>query len=208
VFYSIVIGANVAGGDTTALTSILDSSITSSSPKKKTPDDSIPRQELHLTLTKNNEVVFPTSDSVLTCTGKNSRAMQRLLEIITPFPQRPVKIGDSWSDTLSTTICHGKTPLVQQTVRQYHILDFIQREGRDLVKVQRNTTITLTSLSNQAAANLTASGSGSSISTLYLNRQSGALLDSDSQSQLQLTITTSRGAFPFTQMTTTHITAH
>jgi hypothetical protein len=138
------------------------------------------------------------------CAAGAVSASSRLLELLTFLPPHPVKVGDKWSDTVSTTTCHGKIPLTQTAVRNYELLDLssCQRGGTQVRRIVSNT---LTGSSSETVNHLSASGFGTATSILCLDRATGALQSSDGQSRLELTVTTTRGVFPFTQNTNTHI---
>jgi hypothetical protein len=140
------------------------------------------------------------------CSSTSNSTASRIYELILPYPKDTVRIGDKWSDTVSSTSCHGRTPLTQRTIREFEIKEFTTWHQRSAVEVQRLASITFAGASSETNTHLSASGSGSGEATLLIDRNTGALLESVAHTKSMLTIVTSRGEFPFTQVTSTHIT--
>lgn len=139
------------------------------------------------------------------CTKKLDPRDARIFEIIPSYPGHPVKVGDKWSDTVSTTSCHGKTALLQVNTREYELLELADWKGHNAAKVRRVVTSTIGQAATTMNAHLNATGLGSGTSTLYLDLSNGILLQSSGQANSKLTVTTSRGAFPFIQTLHTEI---
>ena len=155
-------------------------------------------------ISRQGHLMRVTDASSMTCSTGSLSSSSRLAELLIFLPPHPAKIGDKWSDTTSATACHGKIPLTQTAVREYELLDFSSCPAES-VRVRRTVSNTFTGSSAESTNHLSASGSGTGSSVLCLERNTGALVSSDGQSRLELTVTTTRGVFPFTQNTTTHI---
>jgi hypothetical protein len=140
------------------------------------------------------------------CTGSSTQDPSRIAELLVALPNYPLNVGAKWSDTSSTTTCHGKIPLQQTAVRNYELLDMTSCQD-GAVKIQRLVVDIFTGSSTESNNHLSATGSGTATSILCLERTTGMLLEGSGHAELQLTVTTTRGVFPFTQRTTTHIEA-
>jgi hypothetical protein len=162
--------------------------------------------EFHGLVSKQGHFTLVPGSAPLTCTGSSSLALSRIDELLVAWPNHPINVGDKWSDTSSTTTCRGKIPLQQTAVRNYELLDVTSCQ-HGAVKIQRLVIGTLSGVSTESNNHLSATGSGTATSILCLERTTGKLLEGNGHSELQLTVTTTRGVFPFTQRTTTHIEA-
>ena len=186
------------------LTSRVDSlSVNSHLPTRKAAETSEPL-ELHGVLSSRGRFTATGAVASVSCTGNSVSPSSRLQELLVILPTSVIRVGDKWSDTSSTTICHGKIPLTQTLIRNYELMKSSTCQP-GTVEVQRMVSNTLTSSSADSNYHLDASGSGTATSVLCLDTNTGVLLESNGQSHLELTVTTSRGKFPFTQNTTTHI---
>lgn len=130
----------------------------------------------------------------------------RLLDLIIPAPHLPVSLGDQWTDTSTTMICHGKTALEQQAIRSYKLLRELPWENRNTLEIESRTSIKLHGFPTDSINPITAEGGGSGIGLLTLDAETGLLLKSFSTSDLSLLITTSRGRFPVSQHSVIRIT--
>ena len=162
--------------------------------------------EFHGFTSKQGQLTRLSQLAPATCTGTANTPGSRIGELLIVLPTNPIRVGDTWSDTSAITTCHGKIPLTQTVVREYVLLDLssCQRGG---VKVRRVVSDTFNGSSAESVNHLSANGTGTGISLLCLDRNTGSLLISDGESRLDLTVTTMRGVFPFTQKTSTHIEA-
>lgn len=167
--------------------------------------DSATAAEVHGLLTKRSELELIPEHSTPVCSSSSNSMLSRIHELIIPYPAGKFEIGTIWSDTVSTRNCHGKTPFSQQMIRQFEVKSFTTWQGREVVEIQRLVSSTFTGISTGTNSHLQATGSGSGIATLILDRKTAVLLESNSQTKSSLTITTSRGEFPFTQLISTHI---
>ena len=186
------------------LTSRVDSlSVNSRLPTRKTEETSEPL-ELHGVLSRQGHFITTDAVAPTTCTGTSVSPSSRLQELLITLPIGAIRVGDKWSDSSSTTICHGKIPLTQMLVRNYELMESSTCQP-GTAQVRRMVSNSLTSPLAESNNHLSASGFGTATSVLCLNANTGVLLESNGESHLELTVTTSRGKFPFTQNTTTHI---
>jgi len=203
--YTITIGAT---GDSFSVSGKVDSSTINSRLRTKAQaGDTTKIVELQATLTRKGEFRPQTRQQLLSCSSSSNSTTSRIYELIVPYPKDKIQIGDNWTDTVSNTDCHGKTPLTQKTIREFEVKAFTPWHDRDAVEVQRTVNIIFTGVSTDPNTHLQATGSGSGEATLFLDRKTARLLESNGQTKSTVMIVTSRGQFPFTQLTSTHITA-
>jgi hypothetical protein len=163
-------------------------------------------EQFHATIssTGRSSLIIGSLPSV--CAGGINPVATRILELTLNYPQRHLKIGDKWSDTVAIISCRGKTPLLQQNIYQYELTDFTKSTQLSLAKIQRTVTTTFHGVSTDLRNQLIVHGSGFNSSTLYVDQKNGMLVESTEHSQLLLLLTTTRGTYPFTQNIFTHIT--
>lgn len=186
------------------LTGRIDSLRVNTDPLTKVRTDTSKAVELHAIISRNGHFLIGERLDK-DCITTNPSAASRIGELLIVLPPRAIKVGEKWSDSSSTTVCYGKIPLTQMAAREYELLNLTSCQQHDGVEVRRVVSNVLTGSSTNQNNHLTASGSGTASSMLCLQRDTGALLESNTQSHLNLNITTSRGIFPFTQNTSTHI---
>lgn len=204
ISYSIVIGTL---GDSFSISGKVDSSKVSSPMQTRAQiRDSTRSDEIHGILTSHGQIQLSSPKQFTSCSSSSNSMVTRVYELIVPYPKNQLNAGARWSDTVSMTNCHGKTPLTQQIIRQFQVKGFTIWHDRKAVEIQRLTNIIIEGVPSEPNIHLQASGSGSGNATLFLDRATTVLLESNSQAKLTLTIVTSRGAFPFTQLTSTHTT--
>ena len=192
-------------GGTLFITGQVDSLLVNSRLPGKVKTDTSVTVTFHNSISKRGHLGAVASVDEKNCTGGNAFPVSRISELVITLPVHSLKVGDRWSDTSSTTTCHGKIPLMHRAVREYELVDLTSC-NHDGVRVQRVVSDTFTGSSTESTNHLSASGSGTSRSILCLDRNTGILLTSDGQSRIELVVTTTRGVFPFTQKTSTHIT--
>lgn len=192
--------------DTFAVGVKIDSFMTTQhSSSMKSREDTTHKQNFQAKMLSTGHLLEITGIETSSCITGVDPLGSRILELMVAYPKRAVRVGDKWVDTVSTTTCRGKTPLMQQNVRQYELLELQNSATDGEVKVRREVTTTLTTSSSGAKDHFSASGSGSSSATLYLDRLTGILVRSEGNSQSTLTVNTSRGSYPFSQRITTSI---
>lgn len=187
------------------LTGHVDSLSISNALSTKTKPDTGTRPNLHIVISKQGRFLNSSQMPPINCSTANAPSSSRIGELLIPLPHGAVKVGDKWTDTSSTISCHGKISLTHTTIREYELLDLSSCELTDAAKVRELVTDSLTGSSAENNNHLSASGFGTASSTLCLGRSTGTLLERNGQSRLELTVTTSRGVFPFTQNSHTHI---
>jgi hypothetical protein len=195
-------------GDSFSIVGTIDSlAINSRLHTKAVSNDSLKPGEFHGVLSKHGVLSLPAHQQFVSCSQMTNTMTARIYELIISLPIGKRGIGDTWSDTVSSISCHGRTPITQQTVRQFTIKMFTTWHAHSVVKIDRLSNIIFTGASTGANTHLSAKGSGSGEATLVIDRTTSILLESNSHAKSTLTITTSRGEFPFTQLTSTYIGA-
>jgi hypothetical protein len=186
------------------LTGQVDSLLVNSRLPTKPKTDTTEVSKLHGAISRQGRLNNTVLANEKSCTTGSVSPSSRIGELLITLPVYPLKSGDKWSDTSSTTTCHGKIPLTHTAVREYELLDLSTCDHNG-AKVHRVVSDSFTGSSTESTNHLSASGSGTASSILCLDRTTGALSASDGESRLELTVTTTRGVFPFTQKTSTHI---
>jgi len=204
MIYSVII---VPSGDSYSVVGQVDSStINSRLQTRAVASDTASINIFHGALSSRGELQSSSVLQPTNCSSASNAATTRIYELILPYPKDKIKIGDKWSDTLSITNCHGRTPLTQHMIREFEVTEFTTWHQQSVVEVRRLTSITFTGASSETNTHLSADGSGSGEASLVIDRNTAVLLESISHTKSTLTIVTSRGAFPFTQATSTYIT--
>jgi hypothetical protein len=171
----------------------------------KSRKDSVGELETRVGLTKEGKIVQNLSNVPPSCSSSSATSLARIHEIRVTLPPPHAKIGERWADTTSSIICRGKIPLMQKTTYEYELLSLTTCAQHNGVSIRRIATSNFSTSPVDSTSHLTANGSGTSTAILCLNRDDSALLESVGQSRIDLTVITSRGTFPFTQNSTTHI---
>jgi hypothetical protein len=171
----------------------------------KTIHDSLVSLSFSALVSKQGVILQLVGHQLSICTGGIDGTASRILEISVVHPPIPVTIGSKWADTLTATICHGRTTLLQHNTRSYQVLAFATWHNRAALQIQRIVATTITEIAADSTHHILANGSGTGSSSILIDQESGALLESIGESELTLTVTTSRGVFPFKQDATTHI---
>lgn len=175
------------------------------SPKTKVKTDTTRKPEFHVRLSKQSRLEITNDQKAPTCVGATNSPASRIGELVITLPLTPTQIGDKWADTLIVSSCHGKIPLIQTAMREYELVNPSSCQQQDAVEVRRTVSTTIAGASAESNSHLSANGSGTGSAILCVNRGTGTLLGSTGQSRLDLTVVTSRGTFPFTQITNTQI---
>lgn len=128
----------------------------------------------------------------------------RISELLVKLPES-ISINSRWTDSSTTVICQGKTPLQQIAVRSYHLSADTTWGGHPALRIESSTVLTISALESDSINHVSATGSGSTTGILLLDPSTGALLESSSRGNVSLTISTGRGMFPFQQLSSTRI---
>lgn len=193
-------------GNSTVLQARVDSLSTTSSTSTAgpTPDNSqLPM--FRAAMSSTNEVQEIDGPASTLCTGGQDPVVSRIFDLTVTYPQRRIKNGDKWADTIHITTCRGRTPLRQERTRQYEMLGRVSSPASLTVKIQRTTSTRLIGAGVSGQNRLNIDGSGTGSATLYVDETSGALLSAKSSSTSTLNVVSARGSYSFIQSLFTDI---
>lgn len=172
-------------------------------PAFKTPLVFDTAQEFRAFSSFTGQILSLAQDSSPSCLKGIAPAGIRIYELVVDYPKGVLKIGDSWTDTVSTTVCRGKISLEQQILYSYKILRFTTWKQQSAVVINRDATSILNTDSTRKQSGV--AGSGKSSALIYADRITGILLQSDAQSNSTMLVKTTREFLPFSQTISTHI---
>jgi hypothetical protein len=114
---------------------------------------------------------------------------------------RELRVGATWSDTSTVTICRGGVPVTSGVVRSYEVLDPRRAEdGTPLVRIARTTSFSLAgSRTTEYGQVIALSGSGESRATLELDVGAGIVRSATREGTSTVTVTYGRTSTPFEQ---------
>ena len=114
---------------------------------------------------------------------------------------RELRVGATWSDTSTVTICRGGVPVTSGVVRTYEVLDPRRAEdGTPLVRIARTTSFSLAgSRTTEYGQVIALSGSGESRATLELDAGAGIVRSATREGTSAVTVTYGRTTTPFDQ---------
>ena len=203
IFYSIRVSHS---NDSLLLMTKVDSLLMISQfPSLKVPVNVDTVREFQTIMSPTGQLFLLSQDSTSVCPSGVTPLAVRIYEMMISYPKRALKVGDSWTDTVSMIVCRGKIPLQQHAVRNYRILDFTTWKQLPAVSIRRIISSVLSADSKDKRNHYEVAGSGESSTLIYANQATGVLLQSDTKSESAITIHSSRGVFPFRQITSTHI---
>jgi hypothetical protein len=102
--------------------------------------------------------------------------------------------------------CRGEVPLTSSLVREYRVAGPTTWSEVPALQIERRTTTSLQGTGSQGGQTISVSGTGSSVTTLYIDRATAVLLGASGESHSTLTVTTRRTSLPFRQDTRDQIT--
>ena len=91
------------------------------------------------------------------------------------FPEKIIKVGDTWDEDKKMSVPSGPMTVNIQLKSQYKLLGVESFQGKDCLKIQVATKITMTGSGNQGGMDLVLDGSGSSDGEILIDYQAGAL---------------------------------
>ena len=193
-------------GDSAVLVGKVDSAMTNSPLARKNSSATTAQiKEVHGIFSARGQLRLAMKDSLLICSSSSNPIDSRIYELILPVRQEGLKIGDSWTDTISITNCHGKTPVDQRVIRNFTVNQFTTWNDRPAVEIARNSSFTFTGTVTDPNSHLSTHGTGTGTATMYFDRKTASLLESNSQTESTVVVITSRGEFPFIQHTISQI---
>jgi len=132
-------------------------------------------------------------------------ATARIFDLLIPLPPGNSPRGTGWVDTVSVTVCHGKIPLQQHTIRKFIYTADTTWQSQHAVLIKKMSETIITGLEPDSLNRISASGSGLETASIIVSRATGQLFESFENADLNLQINTSRGNFPFHEHLTSHL---
>jgi hypothetical protein len=158
----------------------------------------------HLT-TLASDATTPCQDAIDPLSAAATALFVALPEGISP--------NESWTDTVSTTTCRGRMPLVTTATRQYKAIADTLWQGRAALLLVRHdslavrsrvdsatdttTTMVMDTIATDTSDTMEATGSGHGDVTLFVDPRSGVLLHATGTSHAEILVTTGHSSFPF-----------
>ncbi|MBC7791685.1 MAG: hypothetical protein H7Z74_17195 [Anaerolineae bacterium] len=113
--------------------------------------------------------------------------------------------GARWSDSVSTTVCRGGTPITTGSVRDYEVEAREMVDGVPVARVRRRETFTLAGSSSVRGRHVAIVGRGSSSAILRFDLARGLLLSEEGTSETALTVSSPRSQAEFRQREATKL---
>ena len=112
-----------------------------------------------------------------------------------------LRVGASWADTASVTICRGGVPVTAGAVRSYEVLGTRRDDdGAPLMRMARITTFSLAGTETTSLGQLVAlTGSGESRTVLEFDLAAGVVRSATREGTATLAVTYGRTTTPFSQ---------
>lgn len=112
-----------------------------------------------------------------------------------------LRVGASWADTASVTICRGGVPVTTGAVRSYEVLGTRRDDdGTPLMRLARTTTFSLAGTETTSLGQVVAlTGSGESRTVLEFDLVAGVVRSAIREGTASLAVTYGRTTTPFTQ---------
>ena len=123
-------------------------------------------------------------------------------------PPKEVARGVSWTDTITTTICHGMVPIMLAIVETFRPIGEISHRGFHSILIEHTARTTFSGEGSQDQHRVSLTGTGIGSGKLYLDPLSGLILESIGEERIALAIHSSGRKQQFTQLvndTTTRI---
>ena len=122
------------------------------------------------------------------------------------LPPSPLRVGQTWVDSATSTICRGDVPLTTRSLHRYTVAGAVLYEGAEALHLTRSSTIAMSGEGAQRGVALAVAGQGSGSADLFLDPGAGRFLGGLSESDVELTVTIpDRGPQRFRQRTRTRI---
>jgi len=110
------------------------------------------------------------------------RYIASVKNIFPKLPEKPVKIGDTWTDTSEDTTPMESGSLKATTNFTYTLLEAIQKDGKECVKIERKYTQTRAGDFEQMGNTITMSLKSVGTDIIYFDHKNGMLLNIDTSS--------------------------
>ena len=128
---------------------------------------------------------FDNLPEITTSTGEELNEEAYTLGAKTTFPllpNRPVKIGDSWTDSQTLDIPSGDNILTSVSNFTYTLIEEVEKDGIECLKIEVKGVTTLSGNFEQGGTPLTIDRETTSTGTLYFAPKLGMFVSSESES--------------------------
>lgn len=129
----------------------------------------------------------PRPDSVVACGAPNESLLAAAARTLVPLPS-VLGAGDSWTDTLRTTVCRGDVSIATETVNRYTVEGPSRMDGVDGVRILRTSTLAISGSGSPRGRVVAITGTGSASGDLFFDAGGGRLLHSVLESTTNLTV--------------------
>lgn len=160
------------------------------------------------TLAADGHVQSIASDATISCNDATDPLSAAAALLFVALP-KGISPSDSWTDTVSTTTCRNRMPLVATARRQYRALTDTVWRGMQAIVVARTDSLEIHSRPDTASENdssliarakrepMEATGRGLGDYTLYVDPRSGVLLGATGTTHTEILVTKGSSSFPF-----------
>jgi len=159
------------------------------------------------TLAADGHLLSITSNATSPCTDAVDPLSAASTLLFATLP-KGISPGTRWTDTVSTTTCRGRLPIVTTATRHYEAIADSSWQGRPAILVARTDSLSIASRSPSSAAEsaigsiadstgMGATGRGGGTFTLLLDPASGILLESTGTTHTEILVTMGSARFPF-----------
>ncbi len=128
--------------------------------------------------------------------------VRRSIFIVPPRISR----GMTWSDSTSSTTCHGLIPVVLELSNIYKVIGEVDRNGTPALLIERTGNSSAAGQGSEGQHIVTVRGEGLAAGNFYIDRMSGVLLDVEDEQRMRLVITSSGRNQEFAQTARERIT--
>lgn len=150
-------------------------------------------------------VLSLSSNATTSCTNATDPLSAAAALLFAALPEG-ISPADSWTDTVTTTTCRGRMPLVTTAMRQYKAITDTVWQGQPALLIARTDSLTIVSRRDSIADTvgvrrdstdtMEAIGSGRGESRLYVDPHTGVLLEATGTSRTDILVTTPSSRFP------------
>lgn len=128
---------------------------------------------------------FESLPEIMTSTGDEMTTETYILGMKTTFPllpDKPVKFGDSWTDSQIMDIPQGSSVLRSENNYTYTLIEETEKDGFDCLKIEMKEVSRLSGDFEQGGMPLSIEREGTSSGTYYFAYKEGMFISSDSES--------------------------
>lgn len=132
-----------------------------------------------------------TRESTVDCSNPAFSSLNLIHRSIIILPSKLFQ-GMIWTDSTSAATCSGVVPVITISTRTHRVVGEVGYEGHPALLLERDEETLTTGEGSQNQHRISIRVEGKASGKLYIDRVSGALLDSDMEQQADVTISASR----------------